>query len=83
MNELTIELRQDSDTPLYEQIYTFIKNDIRSGRLATRDKLPSTRALAKCLEVSRNTVELAYDQLISEGYIESVPYHEQKPAFLK
>jgi len=75
MNELTIELRQDSDTPLYEQIYTFIKNDIRSGRLATRDKLPSTRALAKCLEVSRNTVELAYDQLISEGYIESVPYH--------
>ena len=36
-------------------------------------KLPSTRSLAKYLEVSRSTVELAYEQLESEGYIESLP----------
>ena len=35
---------------------------------------PSTRALSKHLEVSRSTVELAYEQLLSEGYIESAPY---------
>mgnify|MGYP002508385629 CR=1 FL=1 len=60
MNELTIELKAESKIPLYEQIYVFIKENIQSGRIVYREKLPSTRALAKHLEVSRSTVELAY-----------------------
>ena len=73
MNELTIELVSGDRRPLYEQIYDFIRKDIQSGRLLCGSKLPSTRALADYLEVSRSTVELAYEQLISEGYIETVP----------
>ena len=73
MNELTIELTGGDRRPLYEQIYDFIRKDIQSGRLSCGTKLPSTRALANYLEVSRNTVEMAYSQLISEGYIEAVP----------
>ena len=74
MNELTISLDTRSRIPLYEQIYDYIKTDIQSGRITYGEKLPSTRFLSKHLEVSRSTVELAYEQLLSEGYIESVPY---------
>ena len=74
MNELTINLNSRSKKPLYEQIYDHIKSDIQNGRLRYGEKLPSTRALSKHLEVSRSTVELAYEQLLSEGYIESAPY---------
>ena len=74
MNDLTIELRQDDEKHLYEQIYEHIKQEIRKGKLLTGEKLPSTRSLAEFLAVSRNTVEMAYGQLLSEGYIESRPY---------
>ena len=74
MNELTINLEPHSAVPLYEQIYQYIKSDIQKRRISAGEKLPSTRSLAKYLEVSRSTVELAYEQLGSEGYIESVPY---------
>lgn len=74
MKDLTIELRQDGVKHLYEQIYEHIKNEIRKGKLLKGEKLPSTRSLAEFLAVSRNTVELAYEQLLSEGYIESKPY---------
>lgn len=73
MNELTINLNIRSQTPLYEQIYAYIKEDIQDGKIACREKLPSTRALSRHLEVSRSTVELAYEQLLSEGYIEAIP----------
>ena len=73
MYELTMKLKTGSRTPLYEQIYDFIKKDIQSGRIACGEKLPSTRALAKHLEVSRSTAALAYEQLLSEGFIESEP----------
>lgn len=73
MNELTIALNLTSKIPLYEQIYQYIKEDIKKGILLPGKKIPSTRALAKYLEVSRSTVELAYEQLLSEGYIESEP----------
>ncbi len=71
MNELTITLDVKSTIPLYEQIYEYIKADIRNGKIPCGEKLPSTRALAKYLEVSRSTVELAYDQLLAEGYVEA------------
>ncbi|MDE7430671.1 MAG: PLP-dependent aminotransferase family protein [Lachnospiraceae bacterium] len=74
MYELTIQLDGNNKIPLYEQIYAYIKDEIKSGRIPCRTKLPSTRALAEHLMVSRSTVDMAYAQLVSEGYIESRPY---------
>lgn len=73
MNELTVNLRTYSKVPLYEQIYRYIKSAIQSGRIPRGERLPSTRALSRHLEVSRSTVELAYEQLLSEGYVEAEP----------
>ena len=74
MNELTIELKQDSEISLYEQIYRYIRTEIRNKNLGCGEKLPSTRILCTHLQVSRSTVLMAYDQLLSEGYIEAVPH---------
>ena len=73
MYELAINLKSDGKIPLYEQIYEYIRSEIRDGHIASGEKLPSTRALSRCLDVSRSTVELAYEQLLSEGYIEAQP----------
>ena len=70
---LTINIDSRLMIPMYEQIYNYIKNEIQSGLLSFHTKLPSTRSLAVYLQVSRNTVDMAYSQLVSEGYIESVP----------
>lgn len=72
--ELTFSLDSKSKSPLYEQIYNYIKSEIHGGTLQAASKLPSTRALAEHLQVSRSTVEFAYEQLISEGYVETVPW---------
>lgn len=74
MNELVITLESKSPVPLYEQIYNYIKNDIQEGKLVHGHRLPSSRKLSNYLEVSRSTVELAYEQLISEGYVDTIPY---------
>ncbi len=58
---------------LYEQIYEYIREEIRKGRIRCGERLPSTRILAGRLDVSRSTAQLAYEQLLSEGYIEAVP----------
>lgn len=71
--ELLIPLRSQSGQPLYEQIYDYIKEEIRKGGLKAGMKLPSTRVLAENLKVSRSTTQMAYDQLVAEGYIETVP----------
>ena len=60
-----------SRTPLYEQIYSQIRQDIQSGVISEGSMLRPIRALASEINVSKNTVELAYKQLISEGYISS------------
>src|SRR5262245_54682135 len=57
------------DGPLHRRIYDSMKSAIRAGRLKPGARLPSTRTLATDLAVSRNTVTLAYDQLIAEGYV--------------
>ncbi len=62
-----------SGKPLYEQIYEHIRNEIRNGGLKTSDRLPSTRVLAEHLKVSRSTTQMAYEQLLAEGYLEAVP----------
>ena len=66
---LTYELEKKPGLPLYEALYRCIRADILSGKLAPNQKLPSKRALAANLEVSKVTVEGAYDQLLAEGYI--------------
>ncbi|MFI3208385.1 MAG: PLP-dependent aminotransferase family protein [Eubacteriales bacterium] len=73
MNDLVISLDTSKDIPLYEQIYTYIKEDIKKGNLLCGQRLPSSRKLSMYLEVSRSTVELAYEQLVSEGYLETIP----------
>ena len=60
------------NAPLYQQVYTNLRSSILSGELKGGMKLPSTRALAEELNVSRNTILNAYQQLMAEGYIESV-----------
>ena len=66
---LTYELKKSPGVPLYEALYRCIRGDILSGALRPGEKLPSKRALAENLEVSKITVEAAYSQLLSEGYI--------------
>lgn len=73
MNEITFQLQTDGKRRLYEQIYEHIKREIRAGKLLSGEKLPSTRFLADYLQVARSTVDYAYAQLLSEGYIESKP----------
>ena len=58
---------------LYEYLYKCIKNDILQGNIRAGEKLPSKRAFAKNLGISVITVENAYEQLIAEGYIYSIP----------
>lgn len=70
---LTIPLDSNCNCSLYEQIYQYIKKEIIQGSLPFQSKLPSTRSLASHLSISRNTVDMAYAQLVSEGYIESFP----------
>lgn len=68
-----IFIDKDSKAPIYQQIYEFIKKEIEKEQLKPGDKLPSSRALSRYLSVSRSTIDLAYDQLASEGYIEAMP----------
>ncbi|MFG6338003.1 MAG: PLP-dependent aminotransferase family protein [Lachnospiraceae bacterium] len=59
--------------PLYEYIYQCIKDDIMEGNLRQGEKLPSKRSFAKNNGISTITIQNAYDQLISEGYIYTIP----------
>ncbi len=74
MYDMAIHLRTDGTKRLYEQIYEHIRQEIREGKLLAGERLPSTRSLAEYLQVSRSTVDTAYEQLLSEGYIEASPY---------
>lgn len=73
MEMLLIELKKSGDIPLYEQIYEQIRVDITDGKLPVGMKLPSKRKLGEFLDVSQTTIEFAYGQLTSEGFISSVP----------
>lgn len=66
---LTLELHKNKSTPLYMQIYSYIKSEVLARRLKAGTKLPSKRALAAQLGISTITIEGAYGQLMAEGYI--------------
>lgn len=71
--DFTIALQANSKTPLYEQLYQAIADQIRKGNLKYPDLLPSKRALEEMMKVSHSTIETAYSLLSAEGYIESIP----------
>ena len=64
---------ENRDVPLYEYVYKCIKNDILCGNLKQGEKLPSKRTFAKNNGVSTITIQNAYEQLISEGYVYTIP----------
>lgn len=64
-------LQLDRTGPLYQQIYRAFREEILTRTLKPGERVPSTRALANLLKVSRNTAVFAYEQLIAEGYLET------------
>jgi len=70
---LDIIIRNSSDQPIYDQIYSQIKNQIISGKLKEGEALPSIRSLAKDLRISVITTKRAYDELERDGFIYTVP----------
>ena len=66
-----IAVDRKSDSPLYRQVYDSFRTAIVEGRLRTGQRVPSTRALAVELGISRIPLLNAYAQLLAEGYFES------------
>src|SRR5215813_668597 len=58
--------------PLYRQLYDWFREAIVAGQLRPGQRVPSTRALAAELKISRIPVLSAFEQLHAEGYLETV-----------
>jgi GntR family transcriptional regulator / MocR family aminotransferase len=71
--DLAVTLDDASAVPLHRQLYQELRRSILSGRLSPGHRVPSTRALARSLGVSRTTVTQCYEDLISEGYLQAAP----------
>ena len=69
----TFYVDRKSKNPIYVQLYQFIRSQIEKGVIKANDKLPSKRKLSTHLKISQITVDTAYQQLVVEGYIKSVP----------
>lgn len=69
--DFLVVLDSQSNVPLHKQLYEEIRKAILSGRLPRGQRVPSTRALSESLGISRATVTLAYEFLLSEGYLQS------------
>ena len=69
--ELPIELDASSNVPLHRQLYEGLRGAILNAQVAPGTKLPSTRALAEALGVSRSTIISSFAQLHSEGYLQA------------
>lgn len=70
---MNIFIDNKSGAPIYDQIYSQIKNQIISGALREDEALPSIRNLAKDLRISVITTKRAYDGLEKEGFIYTLP----------
>ncbi len=73
MEDLNILLDPASPTSLQHQLRQKLVDAIYSGVLRPGQRVPSTRSLARRINVSRNTISLAYDALIAEGHLDSRP----------
>ncbi len=69
---MKIFIDNKSGLPIYDQIYTQIKNQIIDGSLKEDEALPSIRSLAKDLRISVITTKRAYEELEKEGFIYTV-----------
>jgi GntR family transcriptional regulator/MocR family aminotransferase len=69
--ELLVAIDREDSEPLHRQLEASLRSGIRDGRLAAGTILPSTRALAAQLGVSRGIVVEAYEQLVAEGFLDS------------
>ena len=69
---MNILIDNKSGAPIYDQIYTQIKNQIISGQLTEHQMLPSIRGLAKDLRISFVTTKRAYDELEKEGFLYTI-----------
>ena len=69
---MNIIIDNKSGKPIYEQIYTQLKEQIIGGDLEADAPLPSIRSLAKDLRISVITTKRAYDELEKEGFIYTV-----------
>ena len=72
-DDMNVWIDNKSGTPIYEQIYTQIKNQIISGALREEEALPSIRNLARDLRISVITTKRAYDELEKDGFVYTVP----------
>ncbi|NQX67786.1 PLP-dependent aminotransferase family protein [Paenibacillus alba] len=68
-----IWLSEQSQDPLYLQLYTQIRQQIRSGAILNGARMPSVRTLQTQLHISKTPIETAYQMLSSEGYVVSKP----------
>src|SRR5438477_11997079 len=69
--DFAVTLDNTSRVPLHRQLHEELRRSILSGRLSPGSRIPSTRALARSLGVSRTTVTQCYEDLISEGYLQA------------
>ena len=69
---MKILISNTSNTPIYEQISTQIKDQVLKGVLEEGSPLPSIRGLARDLNVSVITTKRAYDELEKDGFIETM-----------
>lgn len=65
------DMAQPDEVPLYRQIYLRFRQSIADGQLRGGERVPSVRALAAELNLARGTVEMAYQLLIGEGYLQA------------
>jgi GntR family transcriptional regulator/MocR family aminotransferase len=65
-----VQLTLEGEGALYQRLYRGLRGAMLDGRLPAGSRLPSTRTLAADLRLSRNCVLMAFDQLLSEGYVE-------------
>lgn len=73
MKPISLQFNYSQNMPLYIQLYQYLKQEITQGRINAGEKLPSLRKLSKDLGISITTTELAYSQLLVEGYVTSKP----------
>lgn len=79
MRDLLFHLRRDGGTPLQTQLRELLVASILQGQIPAGSPLPSSRRLAETLDVARNTVALAYQELVADGFLVA---HERRGYFV-
>lgn len=70
---IEVVITDQTDQPQYIQLYSQLRDHIRSGMIRNGTKLPSIRSLQAQLNCSKTPIETAYQMLVAEGYVVSKP----------